>query len=242
MDFSGEVAIVTGGGTGIGKEITRRLVERGVKTQIFSRRKGEAAAAELGELCGFTPTDISNYESVTDSVRETVDHHGRIDYLVNNAGLTADNLLLRMSPDQWTKIIEVNLSGTFNCTKAALRYLIKGGIGNIINISSVSGILGNPGQANYAAAKAGIIGFTKSVAQEYGSRNLRANVVAPGFVDTELTRDIPERKKNSYLKNVILERFADPSEIAEPTMFLLSDQASYITGTVVRVDGGLSFG
>ncbi|MBS3812832.1 3-oxoacyl-ACP reductase FabG [Candidatus Bipolaricaulota bacterium] len=242
MDFSGEVAIVTGGGTGIGKEITRRLVERGVKTQIFSRRKGEATADELGKLCGFIPTDISNYESVTDSVRETVDHHGRIDYLVNNAGLTADNLLLRMSPDQWTKIIEVNLSGTFNCTKAALKYLIKGGIGNIINISSVSGILGNPGQANYAAAKAGIIGFTKSVAQEYGSRNLRANVVAPGFVDTELTRDIPERKKNSYLKNVILERFADPSEIAEPTMFLLSDQASYITGTVVRVDGGLSFG
>ncbi len=242
MDFSGEVAIVTGGGTGIGKEITRRLVERGIKTQIFSRSKGENTAQNLGELCEFVPTDISDYDSVRDSVQNTVDEHGRIDYLVNNAGLTADNLLLRMSHAEWEQIIDVNLSGTFNCTKAALRYLIKNRTGSIINISSVSGILGNPGQANYSAAKAGIIGFTKSLAQEYGSRNLRANVVAPGFVDTKLTSDIPEEKKDSYLQNVILNRFANPSEIAEPTMFLLSDQASYITGTVVRVDGGLSFG
>ncbi len=242
MDFSGDVAIVTGGGTGIGKEVTKQLVEQGIKTQIFSRSKGEQTAKELGKLCTFVQTDITDYQSVKHSIQSTISQHGEIDYLVNNAGLTSDNLLLRMSSEQWEKIIDVNLTGTFNCTKAALRYLIKNDTGNVVNISSVSGLLGNPGQANYAAAKAGIVGFTKSIAQEYGSRNLRANVIVPGFVDTELTGDIPQKKKEAYLTNIILSRFANPAEIAEPTMFLLSNQASYITGTVVRVDGGLSFG
>jgi len=242
LDYSGEVAIVTGGGTGIGKEVTRLLVNNGIQTQIFSRSRGKNTADDFGELCDFVETDISSEDSVEESIKQTIDRYGGLDYLVNNAGLTADNLLLRMSSDQWQKIIDVNLTGTFNCTRLSLRYLIKSGTGSIVNISSVSGILGNSGQANYAAAKAGVIGFTRSLAQEYGSRNLRANVVAPGFVETGLTHDIPENKKKDYLRNVILSRFADPAEIAEPVMFLLSDQASYITGTVLRVDGGLSFG
>lgn len=242
MEFAGDVAIVTGGGTGIGKEVTKRLVGQGIKTQIFSRSKGEKTAKELGKLCTFIQTDITDYDSVENSIKNTIREHGKIDYLVNNAGLTSDNLLLRMSSEQWAKIIDVNLTGTFNCTKAALRYLIKNETGNVVNISSVSGLLGNPGQANYAAAKAGVVGFTKSIAQEYGSRNLRANVIVPGFVDTQLTQDIPDSKKEAYLTNIILSRFATPAEIAEPTMFLLSEHASYITGTVVRVDGGLSFG
>jgi len=241
LEFSGEVAIVTGGGSGIGKEITRGLVENGVKTQIFSRSRGEETAKELGSNCKFLETDVTDFQSVEDSVKETVDRHGSIDYLVNNAGFTSDNLLLRMSPEEWKKVIEVNLNGVFNCTRASLRYLIKKG-GSIVNISSVSGLLGNPGQANYAASKAGIVGFTKTLAQEYGKRELRANVVAPGFVDTRLTEDIPDDKKASYLDNVILNRFAGPEEIAHPALFLLSDKASYITGTVLRVDGGLSFG
>ena len=241
MEFSGEVAIVTGGGSGIGEEITRRLVEKGIKTHIFSRSRGADTAEELGPDCSFLETDVTDFDSVKTSVQETVDRHGRLDYLVNNAGFTSDNLLLRMSHDEWNKVIDVNLNGVFNCTRASLRYLIKGG-GSIVNVSSVSGLLGNPGQANYAASKAGIVGFTKSLAQEYGKRELRANVVAPGFVDTRLTKDIPKEKKDSYLENVILKRFAEPEEIAHPALFLLSDKASYITGTVLRVDGGLSFG
>lgn len=241
MEFSGEVAVVTGGGSGIGEQITRQLVEGGVRTYIFSRSRGEETAERLGSDCHFIETDVTDYSSVEDSVEKTIDEQGRLDYLVNNAGFTSDNLLLRMSPEEWNKVIDVNLNGVFNCTKAALRYMIKGG-GSIVNISSVSGLLGNPGQANYAASKAGVVGFTKTLAQEYGKRELRANVVAPGFVDTRLTEDIPEEKKSSYLENVILKRFAEPEEIAQPALFLLSDRASYITGTVLRVDGGLSFG
>ena len=241
MEFSGEVAIVTGGGSGIGEHVTRQLVENGVKTQIFSRSRGEETANNLGSNCNFLKTDVTEPQSVKESVKKTIDQFGRLDYLVNNAGFTSDNLLLRMSSEEWSKVIDVNLNGVFNCTKASLRYLIKQG-GSIVNISSVSGLLGNPGQANYAASKAGIVGFTKSLAQEYGKRELRANVVAPGFVDTRLTKDIPEEKKKSYLENVILKRFGKPEEIAHPTLFLLSDKASYITGTVLRVDGGLSFG
>jgi len=241
LEFSGEVAVVTGGGSGIGEQITRQLVEGGVRTYIFSRSRGEETAERLGSDCHFIETDVTDYSSVEDSVEKTIDEQGRLDYLVNNAGFTSDNLLLRMSPEEWNKVIDVNLNGVFNCTKAALRYMIKGG-GSIVNISSVSGLLGNPGQANYAASKAGVVGFTKTLAQEYGKRELRANVVAPGFVDTRLTEDIPEEKKSSYLENVILKRFAEPEEIAQPALFLLSDRASYITGTVLRVDGGLSFG
>lgn len=241
MEFSGEVAVVTGGGSGIGEQITRQLVEGGVRTYIFSRSRGEETAERLGSDCHFIETDVTDYSSVEDSVEKTIDEQGRLDYLVNNAGFTSDNLLLRMSPEEWSKVIDVNLNGVFNCTKAALRYMIKDG-GSIVNISSVSGLLGNPGQANYAASKAGVVGFTKTLAQEYGKRELRANVVAPGFVDTRLTEDIPEEKKSSYLENVILKRFAEPEEIAQPALFLLSDRASYITGTVLRVDGGLSFG
>lgn len=241
MEFSGEVAVVTGGGSGIGEQITRQLVESGVKTYIFSRSRGKETAERLGSDCHFIETDVTDYSSVEDSVEKTIDEQGRLDYLVNNAGFTSDNLLLRMSPEEWSKVIDVNLNGVFNCTKAALRYMIKGG-GSIVNISSVSGLLGNPGQANYAASKAGVVGFTKTLAQEYGKRELRANVVAPGFVDTRLTEDIPEEKKSSYLENVILKRFAEPEEVAQPALFLLSDRASYITGTVLRVDGGLSFG
>ncbi|MBS3787508.1 3-oxoacyl-ACP reductase FabG [Candidatus Bipolaricaulota bacterium] len=241
MEYSGEVAVVTGGGSGIGEQITRGLVDNGIKTYIFSRSRGEETADEIGKNCYFIETDVTDFQSVEGSVQEVVDRHGVLDYLVNNAGFTSDNLLLRMSPEEWGRVIDVNLNGVFNCTRASLRYLIKGK-GSIVNVSSVSGLLGNPGQANYSASKSAIVGFTKTLAQEYGKRELRANVVAPGFVDTRLTEDIPENKKYSYLDNIILKRFAEPEEIAHPALFLLSDKASYITGTVLRVDGGLSFG
>lgn len=242
MEFSGEVAIVTGGGSGIGERISEGLVNHGVRTEIFSRSRGKEAAKRLGPGCSFLETDVTDLDGVKESVDRVIEEHGRIDYLVNNAGFTSDNLLVRMSPEEWKKVIDVNLNGVFNCTRSVLRYMIKGDGGSIVNISSVSGLLGNAGQANYAASKAGIVGFTKSLAQEYGSRHLRANVVAPGFVDTALTKDIPEEKRSAYLKNVILKRFAHPEEIADPALYLLSDKASYITGTVLRVDGGLSFG
>ncbi len=236
------MAIVTGGGSGIGERISEGLVGHGVETKIFSRSRGKDTAERLGSGCSFLETDVTDREGVEESVERVLEEHGRIDYLVNNAGFTSDNLLVRMSPEEWEKVIDVNLNGVFNCTRAALRYMIKGDGGSIVNISSVSGLLGNAGQANYAASKAGIVGFTKSLAQEYGSRELRANVVAPGFVDTSLTEDISEEKRASYMENVILERFAGPEEIAHPALYLLSDKASYITGTVLRVDGGLSFG
>ncbi|MFP4630723.1 MAG: beta-ketoacyl-ACP reductase [Candidatus Acetothermia bacterium] len=242
MELSGEVGIVTGGGSGIGEKISEGLVENGVETKIFSRSRGKETAERLGEKCSFIETDVTDPDGVKKSINRVLDDHGRIDYLVNNAGFTSDNLLVRMSEEEWNEVLDVNLNGVFNCTRAVLRYMIKGDGGSIVNISSVSGLLGNAGQANYAASKAGIIGFTKSLAQEYGKRDLRANVVAPGFVDTALTEDIPEESRDSYMKNVILERFASPEEIAHPVLYLLSDQASYITGTVLRVDGGLSFG
>ena len=163
MEFSGEVAVVTGGGSGIGERISRLLVENGINTFILSRSRGEDTADELGHRCHFLETDVTDYESVEDSIKRIVDGYSRLDYLVNNAGFTSDNLLLRMSQEEWSRVIDVNLNGVFNCTKASLRYLIKGG-GSIVNISSVSGLLGNPGQANYAASKAGIVGLTKTLA------------------------------------------------------------------------------
>ena len=242
MKFDGKIAVVTGGGSGIGKAISEKLIEKGLKTVILSRSQGKKAAEELGQDCIFYSVDITNYEDVKKIIKKIVNDHGRLDYLVNNAGMRNDKLLMRMKPDDWRSSLEVNLTGTYNCTQSSMRYLLKSEGKAIVNVSSIAGIYGSPGQSNYSAAKAGIIGFTKAVSKEYGSRGLRANIVAPGFIETKMTEDLSAERKNQYLEAISLQRYGEPEEVAEVVLFLLSDNARYVTGSVLRVDGGLRGG
>lgn len=240
MEFSGEVGIVTGGGSGIGESIAELLVENGVEIFILSRSRGEETAQRLGTSCFFKSVDVSDFAAVQETIREIVDETGRIDYLVNNAGITRDGLLLRMKREDWKSVIDVNLNGAYNCSKAVVRSMVKNRTGSILNISSVSGLTGNPGQANYAAAKAGLIGLTKTLAQELGKRGIRVNALAPGLIDTEMTADLPSEHKEKFRQATALGRLGEPGEVAEAAGFLLSDEAQYVTGTVLRVDGGLT--
>ena len=242
MKFDGKIAVVTGGGSGIGKAISEKLIEKGLKTVILSRSQGKQAAEELGQDCIFYSVDVTNYEDVKEIIKKIVNDHGRLDYLVNNAGMRNDKLLMRMKPDDWRSSLEVNLTGTYNCTQSSMRYLLKSEGKAIVNVSSIAGIYGSPGQSNYSAAKAGIIGFTKAVSKEYGSRGLRANIVAPGFIETKMTEDLSAERKNQYLEAISLQRYGEPEEVAEVVLFLLSDNARYVTGSVLRVDGGLKGG
>jgi 3-oxoacyl-[acyl-carrier protein] reductase len=241
--LQGKVAIVTGSSRGIGKETAIALAQAGAKV-VVNYTNAIASAEEVvktiianGSEAIALKADVSQAEEVDELIKNTLDHFGRIDVLVNNAGITRDTLLMRMKLEDWQKVIDLNLTGVFLCTKAVIKPMIKQKSGRIINITSVAGLMGNPGQANYSAAKAGVIGFTKTVAKEVASRGITVNAVAPGFIETDMTHGL---KNEEILKMIPLNRFGKPEEIAGMIRFLAGDPAgAYITGQVFNVDGGM---
>ncbi|MBK42326.1 MAG: 3-oxoacyl-[acyl-carrier-protein] reductase [Flavobacteriaceae bacterium] len=246
MSFlNGKVAIITGGSRGIGRGIVKLFVEHGANV-AFTYSSSSKAAIELeNELSSNIPkvksyqsnaADFKAAENLTSSV---IEDFGKIDILINNAGITKDNLLMRMSEEDFDKVIEVNLKSVFNMTKAVQRFMLKQRYGSIINMSSVVGVKGNAGQANYAASKAGVIGFSKSVALELGSRNIRCNVIAPGFIETEMTSELDEEIVAKWRSAIPLKRGGSPIDVANACVFLASDLSSYITGQTLHVDGGM---
>jgi 3-oxoacyl-[acyl-carrier protein] reductase len=240
-----KVALITGASRGIGRSIALVFAKEGANiafTYLSSVEKGEALAAELANFGikakGYR-SDASDYTAAENLVNEVITDFGSMDILVNNAGITRDGLLMRMSEDQWDEVIRVNLKSVFNLTKAATKPMMKAKAGSIINLTSVVGIRGNAGQTNYAASKAGIIGFTKSVALELGSRNIRSNAIAPGFIETEMTDELNAASIEEWKKTIPLKRGGQPEEVAEACVFLASDMSRYITGQVLQVDGGM---
>lgn len=244
--LDGKVAIVTGGSRGIGKALVDAFAEEGAAvafTYLSSREKAEAIASEWqakGRNVVAFYSDASSYvhaESLVPSIHE---QFGRIDVLVNNAGITNDTLMLRMDESQWDSVIDTNLKSVFNMTKQCIKVMLRQKSGSLIHMSSVVGIFGNAGQANYAASKAGIIGFSKSIAKEVGSRNIRSNVIAPGFIESDMTDALDEAMRKTFLANVPLNRFGKTEEVARLAVYLASDHASYITGQTISICGGLN--
>jgi 3-oxoacyl-[acyl-carrier protein] reductase len=241
--LQGQVALVTGASRGIGREIALALAGEGAKVAVNYARSQAAAeevveeiAASGGEAVALQG-DVSQAQEVDNLIQQVLDKFGRLDILVNNAGITKDNLLLRMKPEDWQAVLDLNLTGVFLCTKAASKLMLKQRSGRIINIASVSGQMGNPGQANYSAAKAGVIGLTKTAAKEFASRGITVNAVAPGFIETDMTSDL---NAEEILKFIPLNRYGKPSEVAGMVRFLAADSAAaYITGQVFNVDGGM---
>lgn len=246
MIEDGRVAVVTGGGRGIGREIALRLAREGADVAISYRKADAAAEAaaeavrEAGARCELFRGDVATPGDVDDLFKGVNEAFGRLDILVNNAGVTRDNLMMRMKEDEFDEVLRTNLKGTYLCTRAALRPMVRARWGRIVNISSVVGLVGNAGQANYAASKAGIIGFTKSVAREVAQRGITANVVAPGYVETELTGSLPEKVKDQIKAQVPSGRFGEAGEVAEVVAFLVGEGAGYVTGQTVAVDGGMT--
>lgn len=241
----GKNAIVTGGTRGIGKEIARELAENGANIAINYRNYNEEIENLVEELKGYgvkviaVKCDVSNEEEVINFVKEVKSEFESIDILVNNAGITKDGLIIRMNEKDFNDVIDINLKGTFNTTKAVSSVMIKQRYGKIINISSVVGITGNAGQCNYAASKAGVIGFSKSVARELASRNINVNVIAPGYINTDMTKVLPEKVKEEVLKTIPMKKIGEPKEVANLVLFLSSNLSDYITGQVINVDGGM---
>jgi 3-oxoacyl-[acyl-carrier protein] reductase len=234
--LEGRTALVTGGSRGIGRAIAAELANAGAQVVVGYRSGAEEAEGVASEVGGKAiQADVSD----PDEAKRLVDEAGEVDVLVNNAGVTRDGLLVRMPDEDWRNVLDTNLGGTFNTCRAASRGMMKRRSGAIVNISSVVGVHGNPGQTNYAASKAGIIGFTKALARELGSRGVRANVVAPGYISTRLTNELPEELRQTMLANTPLGRFGEPQDIAGAVRFLCSDAAVFVTGEVLLVDGGL---
>jgi 3-oxoacyl-[acyl-carrier protein] reductase len=243
MDFSNKVVLVTGAGRGIGKEIARKYGEQGAKLVLVTSSEESFRALKEFEEQGFEgmafSVDVRNTKDVEEMFKQVVEKYGQIDILVNNAGITRDKLILRMSEDDWDSVMDINLKGTFNCTKAAIKYMSKKKFGRIVNISSIVGVMGNPGQSNYVASKAGMIGFTKSIAKEYAARGINCNAIAPGFIQTKMTDILSEEVKENYINSIPQKRFGTPEDVANAVMFLSSDLAKYITGQILNIDGGL---
>lgn len=239
--MKGTVTIVTGGAKGIGRAIALFLADKGGDVAIFDMTDGSDtvnAVRNKGRKAVYVRVDVSDFKSVEEGVDFVFREMGKINNLVNNAGITVDRLLVRMKEDEWDRVIAVNLKGVFNCTKAVLKYMLKNG-GSIVNISSIAGIMGNVGQSNYAASKAGIIGFTKSVAKEYAGRGIRVNAVAPGFIKTEMTDSLSDKAKEEMIRMIPLGRPGEPIDVAKVVYFLLSEYSAYVTGEVINVSGGL---
>ncbi|AKP46826.1 MULTISPECIES: 3-oxoacyl-[acyl-carrier-protein] reductase [Bacillus] len=245
MRLEGKVALVTGASRGIGREIALEFAREGADVAVNyagSEEKAREVAEEIkamGRKALLVQCDVSDSQAVQDMIKSVVDYFGGLDILVNNAGITRDNLILRMKEEEWDAVINTNLKGVFLCTKAAARAMMKKRSGRIINISSIVGITGNPGQANYVAAKSGVIGLTKTTAKEFASRGITVNAIAPGFISTDMTEDLPEEVKEAMIKQVPLARIGEPKEIARVALFLASPDSSYMTGQILRVDGGM---
>jgi 3-oxoacyl-[acyl-carrier protein] reductase len=245
IDLTGKSALVTGGSRGIGRAVALRLATQGSDVAFSYRGNAEAAAATAAEIEGLgrravtVQADVKDGDAAEGVVKATLDAFAKVDILVNNAGITRDDLIMRMSPENWRDVLETNLFGAFWMTKAVTRPMLKARAGRIINMTSVSGQAGQTGQANYSAAKAGLIGLTKATARELASRNITCNAVAPGFVLTDLTKDLPENLQAELTARTPLGRFGTPEEISAAVAFLASDEASFITGQVLAIDGGL---
>lgn len=245
MKFENKIAVVTGGCRGIGKAIVEKFAAEGARVfaldfVIPDENDEFIQDKALAEKVSCLQADVTSAESVKNAIDSVLKNSDRIDVLVNNAGITRDNLMLRMNEEQWDQVIATNLKGAFVCTKAVVRQMMSQRYGRIINIGSVVGSIGNAGQSNYSASKAGMIGFTKSIAKEFASRNITANLVAPGFVSTPMTDKLTDEQKEEYLKNIPLHRAAEPEDIANVVSFFASEEGGYVTGQVLHVDGGLA--
>ncbi|KAA0966543.1 3-oxoacyl-[acyl-carrier-protein] reductase [Sporosarcina sp. ANT_H38] len=243
--FDGKSAIVTGASRGIGREIALLLAKEGARVAVnYSGSKDKAddvvkLITESGGDAFAIQADVSDAEDVKNMVDKTLEMFGSIDILVNNAGITRDNLLMRMKEDEWDDVININLKGVFLCTKGVTRQMMRQRAGRIVNVASIVGVSGNPGQANYVAAKAGVIGFTKTAAKELASRNINVNAVAPGFITTDMTDALSEEVKSQMLSVIPLGKLGNPEDVARTVLFLLSEDSAYITGQTIHVDGGM---
>ncbi len=243
--LEGKVAIITGASRGIGKMIAIKFAQQGANVAFSDMVYDDNAKAVETELKSYGieakgyASDASDFNASQEFVDQVAKDFGRVDILINNAGITRDGLLMRMTEDQWDLVLKVNLKSIFNLTKAVQKYMLKQRYGSIVNMSSVVGVRGNAGQSNYSASKAGIIGFTKSIARELGSRNIRCNAIAPGFIETEMTAQLPEAEKEGWLKDIPLKRGGTAEEVANVTMFLASDLSSYVSGQVLNVCGAM---
>jgi 3-oxoacyl-[acyl-carrier protein] reductase len=239
--FENKVVMVTGGAAGIGRATATGFAKEGAKVAIcdVNPKAGNTTAESLGPEATFQQVDVSDNKSVNDWVESVVSQYGQIDVLINNAGITRDGLIMRMKEADWDAVLNVNLKSAFNCIKAVSKTMVRQRSGRIINLASVVGVIGNPGQANYVASKAGIIGLTKAVAREFASRGITVNAVAPGFIETDMTASLPDKAREAMLAQIPLGRSGTDRDIAEAILFLASDKAAYITGQVIHVSGGM---